>query len=176
MLWIAAPIVVTACVGDHRERTFAFVRRPPQPPRRLPHATFKHVLRAGQVASVLRWSLSRVRRYDWLFRPVRLADGSRAFDLERVLAYVAVQDFGEWLFWRNRRLERQRARRLELAAREPVTDAKVVAALVTISGYGRREACLAASVVSLRAQATFVTWVRAALRELWRNGDLRRAN
>jgi hypothetical protein len=54
----------------------------------MPVATWKHVVLIHQVAAALGWTTARVRSVDEILRPQRLADGSRAYDLERVRFFV----------------------------------------------------------------------------------------
>ena len=58
----------------------------------MPPVTGEHVVTVHAVARMLGWSARRVRRLDDILRPIRLADGSRAYDVERVLFFVHVLD------------------------------------------------------------------------------------
>lgn len=47
---------------------------------------------AHAVARMLGWSTARVHGIDDILRPIRLADGMRAYDVDRVLFFVRVFD------------------------------------------------------------------------------------
>ena len=58
----------------------------------MPPVGSKHVVPVHAVARMLGWSTARVRGVDDILRPRRLADGSRVYDVERVLVFVHVID------------------------------------------------------------------------------------
>lgn len=57
----------------------------------------RHVVLVGQVAQMLGWSTARVRSIDEILNPMRLADGTRAYDVDRALAFVRHWD--AFLLW-----------------------------------------------------------------------------
>lgn len=59
---------------------------------RMPPVEGKNVVPTHAVARMLGWSTTRVRSIDDILRPIRLADGSRAYDIDRVLCFVQVWD------------------------------------------------------------------------------------
>jgi hypothetical protein len=58
----------------------------------MPPVDSKHVVPVHAVARMLGWSAVRVRGVDDILRPTRLADGSRVYDVERVVFFVRVFD------------------------------------------------------------------------------------
>jgi hypothetical protein len=61
-------------------------------PYRMPPRQTKHVVPIHAVARMLGWSTARVRGVDDILRPLRLADGSRLYDVDRVLFLVYTLD------------------------------------------------------------------------------------
>lgn len=59
---------------------------------RMPPRGSKHVVPVHAVARMLGWSTARVRGVDDILRPIRLADGARVYDVDRVLFFVRVFD------------------------------------------------------------------------------------
>jgi len=59
---------------------------------RMPRRRWKHVVPVHAVARILGWSTARVRGVDDILRPFRLSDGSRVYDVDRVLFFVRVMD------------------------------------------------------------------------------------
>lgn len=59
---------------------------------RMPPVDPKHVVPTHAVARLLGWSTARVRRLDDLLRPIRLANGDRAYGVERVLFLARTMD------------------------------------------------------------------------------------
>jgi hypothetical protein len=76
----------------------------------LPPPTFKHVVSLHQIARALGWSSPRVRSVDDLLKPTRLADGSRAYDMERALVFIQQIDAAEAFFAFREAQERVRLR------------------------------------------------------------------
>lgn len=69
--------------------------RPPMKVRasnRMPPVAPQHVVPTHAVARLLGWSTARVRRLDDLLRPIRLANGERAYGVERVLFLARTMD------------------------------------------------------------------------------------
>lgn len=58
----------------------------------MPPVEGKHVVPVHAVARMLGWSAQRVRRTDDVLRPTVARDGSRLYDIDRVLGLVAVMD------------------------------------------------------------------------------------
>lgn len=58
----------------------------------MPPRGSQHVVPTHSVARMLGWSTARVRRVDDILRPIRLADGERMYDVDRVLFFVRVYD------------------------------------------------------------------------------------
>lgn len=59
---------------------------------RMPPVGSTHVVPLHAVARMLGWSPARVRGVDDILRPIRAADGSRAYDVDRVLFFVCEMD------------------------------------------------------------------------------------
>jgi hypothetical protein len=63
----------------------------------MPPVGTDHVVPVHAVARMLGWSAARVRSVDEILRPARASDGSRLFDVDRVLFFVNTMDVLESL-------------------------------------------------------------------------------
>jgi hypothetical protein len=51
-----------------------------------------------QIARALGWTSARVRSLDDLLKPTRMANGARAYDAERALAFIQIMDATDAFF------------------------------------------------------------------------------
>lgn len=68
---------------------------------RLPPQRAKDIILIGQLAGALKWSAARVRGVDGILKPLRLSDGTRAYNVERAMAWVRSWD--EFMAWSDAR-------------------------------------------------------------------------
>jgi hypothetical protein len=62
----------------------------------------------GQLARALGWPTARVRGLDDLLKPIRLSDGSRAYNVDRAMGFVKHWD--AFMAWSDARAARERRR------------------------------------------------------------------
>ena len=58
----------------------------------MPPVGTDHVVTTHAVARMIGWSTARVRRVDDVLKPTRVSDGSRLYDVDRVLFLVHTMD------------------------------------------------------------------------------------
>lgn len=61
-------------------------------PNRFPPVGGEHVVLVHQIAHALGWSTARIRGVDDVLKPIRMADGTRAYDVDRALFFIRIFD------------------------------------------------------------------------------------